>query len=424
MKKRQFKERKVRTYPSGTKVQSWTLSHEKQRGKDKPVIRRWVTLPDGKTVYERYPAALYRAFLDNPDELEKLVIRLNGAVPEDLKRKQRLIINHAYIDDGLLAKYLDTLRARLPSEAQVTKEYHYLRKYFLHFFINRMGLANPLEWHLNQELWCWALLNKFPENKKSVAEKYRVWKTPDHLPSEKTITEIIQSANRFMAWLHQRRPLDAKALVFEPVSKAQKRDLRETRRRLAVTEDGVFIPDTDWEEIKKNLPSEIRPFVMLAYYYGLRRAETLGVREEDVMEDHLKVRRQLDGLERSNDKEGSHFGRPNYENTKGRMARKVPNWFCEADDAYEWISEIFEKKLIVHQSTLSHWWHDLMKTLGMDYGMHDLRHTWTTKAVMKHPIADVMLAAGHENMETTMGYFHDSRELSEKRFVPRKKKSA
>lgn len=417
------KTKALKQHPVGSKVQNWTLLKEKQKGVDKLVIRRWVTLPDGKALNERYPTSFYSTLSGNPEELKKLVLRLNNDVNDKLKRKKKIILQHAYIDPELLKSYHEHLSTRVPSKQGVSKEYGYLFKYFLNFFISRMNLESPLEWHLNQHAWCWALLNQFPIDKKEEALRYRIWEG-DHVPSGGTIKEIVQAANRFMIWLHQRRPLDTNALLFDPVSKAQFKTLAATRERLELDDDGVYIPDEDWNEIKKNLPDEIVPFVMLAYHYGLRRGETLGALEEDVLEDCLLVKRQISGITKSEEKRGARSGIPRYANVKGKMKRSVPHWFATPDETFEWITSAFENKYLVHRDTLSKRWNAVMDALNMDYGIHDLRHTFTTNAVMRFTIAEVMLAAGHQNIETTMRYFHDSRKLSQKRFVPKKKNSA
>ncbi len=61
-----------------------------------------------------------------------------------------------------------------------------------------------------------------------------------------------------------------------------------------------------------------------------------------------------------------------------------------------------------------------MRGLKLDYDIHDIRHSWTTRAVRvkKLHIRDVQLAAGHENIETTMGYLQDDRVFEEVPFIP------
>lgn len=408
-------------FPPGTKTQNWVLYTEKQKGLEKPVIRRWVTFPDGRKVNERFPVKHYSAIAHNPVELEKLVIRLNGAIPEEQKLRKKLEIRHAYIDDQMLDKYRDVILARVPNRENANREFSYLKRYFLNFFIHKFGHESPLQWHLNQEVWAWALMNSFPEDRKTEAARYQIWEDATRVPSPKVIREIVQAANRFMAFLHQRRPLDALPLVFSPVSKAQFKMIAATRKRLKLEENGVYIPDADWELIRKNLPSELAPYARLAYDYGLRRAETLALRPECLMEDHYACTQQLDGIDKSEIAEGSPRGTPRYSNLKGRLERKIPYWFADPNDTYDLIQKAFDEKSLVHPDTLSDRWLAFMKSLNLNYGFHDIRHTWITRAVMKHPVAEVMLAAGHENIETTMRYFHDSRQLSQKRFVPRAK---
>ena len=62
-----------------------------------------------------------------------------------------------------------------------------------------------------------------------------------------------------------------------------------------------------------------------------------------------------------------------------------------------------------------------MRELDYDYDFHDIRHTWITKAIRLPNVEprDVQLAAGHKNIETTMGcYLHDDRIFGDEPYVP------
>ena len=79
----------------------------------------------------------------------------------------------------------------------------------------------------------------------------------------------------------------------------------------------------------------------------------------------------------------------------------------------------------MHPDTLSDRWTELMEQLKLTYTLHDLRHTWITKSIRKKKVVprDVQLAAGHKNIETTMGYLHDDREFDDDIYVPVEKVS-
>jgi hypothetical protein len=95
----------------------------------------------------------------------------------------------------------------------------------------------------------------------------------------------------------------------------------EDQRRTAIS-------DANWKRIASALPSDIKPFVLLAYHYGLRRAETLGFDStNDVRNDILIVRKQLEAFT---------LGRPTYGPCKSRRERNVPHWLgIKPDHAYQ-----------------------------------------------------------------------------------------
>jgi len=72
----------------------------------------------------------------------------------------------------------------------------------------------------------------------------------------------------------------------------------------------------------------------------------------------------------------------------------------------------------MHPDTLWHLWQELMDKLCMQYGMHDLRRTFITNAPAAHKPLDVMLAAGHSNISTTMKYLVDHRQLEHDVWLP------
>ena len=59
-----------------------------------------------------------------------------------------------------------------------------------------------------------------------------------------------------------------------------------------------------------------------------------------------------------------------------------------------------------------------MIKLDLPYKIHDLRHTFITKAVRIHAPRDVQLAVGHKDLRITMGYLRDDRDLSDEEFEP------
>ena len=376
-------------YPKGTRFNHWLINQENQKGIERSVIKRWVYYPDGSKKLERLPTSKYRSFRDDEAELQKFVIRLNEQIDPEQRTKAVVEIKHAFISPELLDQYKDFLLIQIPNRAKATNEYHYLVTYFLNFFIGKLGLANPLDWHLcHKTRWATYLVSK---------------EAPS---SGSTKKAIVAAANRFILWLHERRPGEVPPLKFTPLSKAKYKEIEAKRILNKEARETKMIKDEHWAIIRTKLPDSIRAFVMISYHYGLRRAESLGLQLEDVREGFLSVERQLESF--TDDI-------PVYGPPKGREARKVPHWNNTATDVYNWIKEI----QLMHPDTLSARWAELMRKLKLDYTHHDLRHTWVTKALRKQAVArDVQLAAGHKDLRTTMGYAHDDRTLSDRKFIP------
>jgi integrase len=340
---------------------------------------RWV-IRRGK---ERLPTAKYHRIRHDELLLREYVDRLNAP----LRVKEAVKFKHAFISPALLAEYQEWLEAQIPTKRNAQCEYTYLEEYFLNYFIGQLNLSNPLDWFsVHATKWAKFLLS-------DVAPK-----------SAKTKRAIVQAANRFMGWLHKKRPEEVPPLVFQPLSRAVYKDIEAARQMRGERKERRAISDVHWKEIRRSLSEEpIRPLVLLGYFYGLRRSECLGVRPEDVRQGHLCVERQLGKL-------GTYFP------PKGRGPRKVPHWFARASDAYAWAEDL--QKALMHPDTLTDRWNALMVALDLDYDFHDLRHTFITKSVRKHPVADVMYAAGHKDLKTTSRYVHDARPSDDAPFKP------
>lgn len=381
----------VMSYPRNTKFNNWSITHEKRRGKKINVIRRWVLFADGSKKLERYPTDKYRSIESNPEELKNLVVRLNNDIPIEQRTKKAIEIRHAYISPELLSDYLEFLIIQIPSKSRAKYEFSLLMRYCLNYFINTMNLNNPIQWHeIHKTKWANFLLTKGPN-------------------ASDTKKNIVFAINRFIGWLHEKRPQEVPPLKFSPISKAKHKEIEAIREMNGEMKIRKFIPDKDWKTIEKHLKTkpEIMSTIILCYSYGLRRAEALGLKITDVRKGVLSIERQLESIP----------FKPVYSPPKGKKSRKVPHWVTKAANTYELISNI----ILMHPDTLTDKWNSLMHTIDMEYDIHDLRHTWITNMARIHNIRDVQMAAGHKNSQTTMGYLHDDRELNEELFIPETK---
>lgn len=380
----------------------WYPIKEKQRnGKERLEIRRYRRV-EGRTKWERLPHSEYRHL--KPEDLQPFLDRLNGEREATRKRAEEVYrINHMFITKEILEEWERHIQDVTTTEELANAV---LRKsrIFLHFFINILKLNDPIDWKENQSRYGKALLNK-PE-----VESERIF--PDKEPrSKRVIDDNVASANRFMSWLHTKNPRLFPLIKFDPISKAVLKKYEAKRKMDRPNRPGIgkHVNDRDWKKIEMELSPKILPFIRLAYYLGLRRAEALGVQVTDVRQGYFHLQRQLV----SSPETGPVYGPP-----KNRKDRKVEYWFTTPDDIYLLIEELPDR---MHPDTLTDRLAEEMKRLGLDYEMHDFRRTWITRALRTQPPTAVRLGAGHESLETTMAYVMDDREMIDAPYIPKKR---
>lgn len=345
----------------------------------------WFVAKEGKrfcirnTEGKRYPRKDYPRDASR-ESLEMFVTRINGR--ENRRAIEAIKIKLAFVPVEILEEFRVLLKIEIPNQKDARYHYKNLHRYFLAFFVEELRLMDPLQWKEHEHLWGDWLMNGRASH---------------------TIKGIIQVANRFMSYLHKKRPKEVPSLRFDPISKAK---LKHYGASLKANEKPreAFISEKHWTLIDSKLPDDIAPFVRLAYYYGLRRSETLGLRLDDVRKAHLSVERQVrDQL------------------LKNRQARKTPHWFCSPKLCHELIEQTLDKK--IHQDTLGVKFALFMAELKLSYNMHDLRRTFITRALDVATPKEVMMAVGHANIETTMIYMQDDRDLDDAVWRPLLKSS-
>lgn len=374
-------------YPKGTKFGNYIVCEESE---GKYSIRRQITLPGGERKQPRYPKAKY-AHLGSLEELDQFVNKLNYR--QDQKKKLELEIRSSFIPQVLLDEFRELLRLEIPTQRDYRYQYkRCFQAYFLRFFIHQLNVLDPNEWAKHQSQWGAALLHQ---------SAHKIF---DRAMSKKTLIKVVQVANRFMSFLHARIPTEYPAVKFKPFSKGTLRAYSAQLKLNADEPEGRYIPPHDWATIEKALPGNIRPFVLLAYHYGLRRAESLGfVGMESVKKGYLKISQQM-------------VKKAVYGPLKDRDARDTPHWLGSPAEAYKWISEGLDLKM--HPDTLGQRFAKLMVKLKLPYEMHDLRRTFITRALRVAAPRDVQLAVGHASIMTTMAYAQDDRDLSNETYKP------
>lgn len=344
---------------------------------------------DGKRKWQRLPKEKY-AHLNSETDLNILLRQLNLRYETELaKAREAYEIRHAFISQKILDDFKDHLHAQIPTKRTAGYLYTSLRNGLL-WFITVNGIVDPVDWKKNEDKWGLALLSKLEGEAK-------IWEEPAH---PDTISKQIQVMNRFLAFLHKRIPEQIPAITLDPISKAQLR-----LYKAEWNEDynpGKFIPQEDWLIIERDISAKLKPFLQLAYYYGLRRSEALAIDRDCIRSGHLKITRQLESMT---------DGKPGYGPLKNRKPRKVEYWFSTAEQTFEIVQKI---QVTLHPDTFSHVFADEMKRLKMDYSIHDFRRTFITRAFRSGKSArDIQLSVGHSDLKTTMRYAQDDRELGD-----------
>lgn len=366
------------------KIGSYFVTKEKRKEADIYVIRRKITNEDGTVINQRHPHIKYR-HLKTKEDIQKYVDRINGR--ENRRAIKEIQGKLAFIPNDLLQDFREELQVNIPNQKDSKYLYQLLHKHCLSFFVDQLKLKDPLEWKENESKWgAYLISTKL---------------------SPKSIKTITQVGNRFLSFVHKKFPREIPLLKLEPLSKARIKALKAERKN---KDFGQFIKDDHWRLIEKNLPDRIKPFVLLGYYYGLRRAESLAIELEDLRKGYLSVERQLISTNKD-----SFKTKP----LKSKKIRKTPHWFIKPDRVYQIIANIDYR---LHPDTLGVEWSKLMDKLSLDYALHDLRRTFITKALRAHAPVDVQHAVGHSDIRTTMQYQQDDRNLDAETFVLKKRK--
>ena len=351
------------------------------------VIRRY-RLVDGKPKWESYPKDKYKDL--SGEEVEALIRRLNASIEAEEKlAKERYDYDNAFVNKVTKEEFERRLRNKATDEGHIQAQMTHLDEYVLRYFIFERELADPNQWKKVEDSYGDWLQNVLSE---STGNKLR----------GTTIARIIQTANRFLEFLHNRMPDEVRLIKLDPIS----HDVLEERDSLSVNRKRKkFITEKDFESICKKADPRIVPLVKIGYWFGLRRSECLGLTLDDVFEDALHVERQL----------VKTMPTAQYDRLKDKDERDVPYWFCKAETAYELVSQI----QMIHPDTVSDLFSGVCEELKLPFQFHDLRRTWITRALRVRHFMDVRLAAGHEDLETTQGYIQDDREIQRKKFVPK-----
>lgn len=356
------------------KIERWLITNDG--------VKRQYTGQGGKRHWQRLPKDLYRDL----DEyaVKDLVSRLNA---EDWRMKKALDnyeIQSAFIPPKILSEF-EKLLYRESNPQTAKARFHNLKKYCLEFFLPKS--PNPIAWQKDlQGEWLEYLVSL------------------DY--SDSTYKHIKTALNKFMSFLATKNP-DLPYLQFKGLSRYQIAEIRHQREMKGL---GVrrYIPEGEFSKIYDQADERLRPYIAIAYGYGLRRNELRALKLENIKSKHLSVEGQL--------METGVLTLPKY-----RKTRKVPHWMMKPTDLYRNIEALQPYET---GAKLSEAFSLLTKRLYSEceisaaYVLHDCRHSFVSNAVKSNSVHEVMIAAGHADLRTTSTYLKDTRSLDDEVFVP------
>ncbi len=338
-------------------------------------IKRWRSV-DGKTKWQRYPAKAYLKLEEQ--EFEALLRRINASHEIDRKTaEERYNFDHTYVNQISLQKFEKKVSGGIRGKLDIGTVMQCLKDYVLAFFILKEGLPDPSRWHLKEGEW-------------------GSWLMEQDL-SPRSLRRVVATANRFTTFLVQYVYPDMETpRKLDPLGENDLRKLEKTWA-LKFEKKTKYIDDKTWTEILKHTEAEdpdVVPNMRLAYSFGLRISETLGFTKDKFKKGYVDVDEQGDRID-----------------TRVEVKtdpRKVPYWFMSSQEAWDLVKQVQP----MHHNTLIKRVNACLA--GFKHTSHDFRRTFITRAFRlgKH-WKDVMLAAGHKDIRTTMLYNQDDREQSD-----------
>lgn len=345
------------------------------------MIRRY-RLVNGKPKWETYPKKNWGHL--NESEVAALISRLN-ATHESKRRaaEERYNYDHAFINNNTLEAFEHFIKTSVSDRDHIKVLMYYVCNYALKYFVRTKQLADPSHWKRYESGFGKFLLS----------EPLGV----------SAVTRIIATTNRFINFLHESYPEEVRLIVLRPLTAE---DIKALSKKSTNINRNKFITESDFKLICEKAAPDILPALKLSYYFGLRVSEVLGLTEDDVYTDCLRVERQLEAV-RPFRKTGPLKG--------GAEPRDIPYWFTTPEETYELIKCLN----LMHPKTLSHFVTAEMERLELPFKHHDFRRTFITRANRIYSRADVKLAAGHKDSRTTDRYIQDDRLLKKTKYKPK-----
>lgn len=329
------------------------------------------------------------------EAVEAVRRRLN-ATYEQKKREaeSRYDFDHSYMSVAMVEDFIKQRSHHIVDKSHLKNIRSVLQKHIFEFFILQKQMPDPSSWSKVQ----------YELGEKMVKKGY----------SLSSIQRVQIVANQYLEFLHKRFPDQVLKYEIELLAPA-KRKMIEAKEELDDDTRGQLVSEEHYRLLLR-YGRELQSHIVLAWKFGLRRAEVLGLQVSDVRKTHIAVRQQLSA---HNDRETK------YEPLKGRYTRKTPYWFSSPQEAYDLINGL----KLMHPDTLTHKFDDLIRLvnekekLSLTYTFHDFRHSFITLALRNRrafgiEISDVSDAVGHKDERTTQQYREDDRNLDDDIWMP------
>ena len=404
------------------KSSPWKVSSEGERGF---IIIRYIKFKnknEQKDTRERLDRSLYDFQKGDKTKCEEVCRVLNYRLKSKIEAREAWIIKSDFIKvqgSELSQGFQAYMLARSSNEKHAKKCVRLVEMHFLNYFYyeREKPLFDYLEWHSPKVKaeYIEYLLGKVSNSKR--------FGKPTTL-AVKTIKAIIQYINHFFKYLHVESDgkIPELRFTFPSVTKARFVEHTTLRRKSLglkyVAANKQYIDHDTFERIYVSAGEDIKSAIWIAYKYGLRRSEVLGLEQTNVKKTHLKIDEQLLGLKTERDDKGFRVRIVSKQKgplkNRDEAGRKIPHWYAEPNELYEHIS----KMKVIHPSGLTERWTALMKELGLDFEFKHLRNAFCSNALRdqnKFQISssDVQLAMGHSDQRTTMIYLRDFRALED-----------
>lgn len=370
----------------------WYLLPEGKNSTGEPILRikRYRVVTENgkeKTKWQRYPAQNY---VDLPkDEVDALLRRINASHEIDRKNAEdRYNFAHTYINEISKEKFRRQLDKKSRDEGHKGHVMQILNEYVLEFFVIQCNVPDPSRWHLKEDDWKEFLLM--------------------HDFTAGYLKRIVGTANRFNNFLVSKvYPEMATPRKLEPFGKVEFDDMEKQRK--GETNRTKYIKPEVYEKILKAAKDddpEVLPHMVLAKHFGFRIGETQGLTKDKFYEDDVLCDEQ-------GDKVVFDTGKKSVSRKKVKTdARNIPYWFMGYQEAWELVKQV--NKTPMHPDQLIKRVNEVMDRFG--HSSHDFRRTFITDSFRKgHHWKDVMKAAGHKDVRTTMIYNQDDRGQSKKK---------